>query len=86
VYRKDSLWLYSFGGAALILTILVYWKDLRPEWKQYQEEFRALVAEKFGESRAVQAPRGLQQDLGERPGARGPVRHLPSGNRVERHG
>jgi cytochrome c2 len=34
---------------------------LRPEWKDYQEEFQELVAEKFGEERASQVPRGLQQ-------------------------
>jgi cytochrome c2 len=61
VYRRDAIWLYGFGGATLILTAFVYWTHLRPEWKAYQEEFRGLIAEKFGESKATQAPRGLQQ-------------------------
>jgi len=61
VYQRDSLWLYSFGALALVLTGVIYWGALTPEWKRYQAEFRALVAEKFGEDRAAQVPRGLQQ-------------------------
>jgi len=61
VYQKDSLWLYSFGAVALIVTGLIYWGYFRPEWKDYQNEFQTLVAEKFGEEKAAQVPAGLQQ-------------------------
>jgi len=61
VYRKDSIWLYSFGGLALVITGLVYWTYFAPEWTEYQAEFRALVAEKLGDSKAQKIPRGVQQ-------------------------
>ncbi len=59
--NRDSVWLYSFSAVALLITGLVYWNYLRPEWSDYQEEFRNLVAEKLGEEKAAQVPRGLQQ-------------------------
>ena len=61
MFRKDSILLYSFGGAVLIITALVFWNYYTPEWKDYQDEFRDMVAKKFGPDRASQAPRGLQQ-------------------------
>lgn len=61
MYRRDLIWLYSFGAAVLLLTGFVYWSYWTPEWKDYQEEFRDLVAQKFGEKRALQIPQGLQQ-------------------------
>ena len=61
MYRKDSIWLYSFGGLGLIITGLLYWTYFVPEWTEHQAEFRALVAEKLGESKAQKIPRGVQQ-------------------------
>ena len=61
MFKKDSLLLYSFGGIVLIVTGFVFWNYYTPDWKGYQDEFRALVAKKFGGDRAAQAPRGLQQ-------------------------
>jgi cbb3-type cytochrome oxidase cytochrome c subunit len=46
---------------AFILTALIFWNYFTPEWKAYQEEFQEMVEQKFGASRAAQAPRGLQQ-------------------------
>jgi len=61
VYRKDSIWLYSFGIGLLIVTGLICWDYLTPEWKDVQGEFQSLVSKKFGAERAAQVPRGLQQ-------------------------
>ena len=61
MFKRDSILLYSFGGVALIITVLVFWNYATPEWKDYQDEFRETVAEKFGADRASQVPRGLQQ-------------------------
>jgi len=61
VFRGDPLLLYSFGGAVLIITALVFWNYYTPEWKDYQDEFQEMVAKKFGADKAAQAPRGLQQ-------------------------
>ncbi|HJZ13090.1 MAG TPA: c-type cytochrome, partial [Acidobacteriota bacterium] len=41
--------------------VYVVWAVERPEWKDYQEEFRALIAEKFGDEKAEKIPAGLQQ-------------------------
>ncbi len=61
MYRRDLIWLYSLGAAVLLLTGFIYWNYWSPEWKDYQGEFRDLVAQKFGEKRSAQIPRGLQQ-------------------------
>jgi cbb3-type cytochrome oxidase cytochrome c subunit len=61
VFKRDSILLYSFGGAVLIITGLVFWNYATPEWKEYQDEFQETVAKKFGADRAAQVPRGLQQ-------------------------
>ncbi len=61
VFRRDSLLLYSFGALALIITGFILWNYFTPEWQGYQEEFRDMVAQKFGPGRAAQVPPGLQQ-------------------------
>jgi len=61
VFKKDSILLYSFGGIVLIVTAGVFWNYYTPQWQEYQDEFREMVAKKFGPARASQAPRGLQQ-------------------------
>jgi cytochrome c2 len=45
----------------LIVTGYIFWGDVAPEWLGYQQDFRDLVAKKFGEQKAAQIPRGLQQ-------------------------
>ena len=61
MFKKDSILLYSFGGAVLIITALVFWNYFTPEWKGYQNEFQELVAKKFGADKVQQIPQGLQQ-------------------------
>lgn len=61
MYRKDTIWLYSFGAATLLLTGYLYWGLWLPEWKDYQDDFRDLVVEKFGSQRASQISAGMQQ-------------------------
>ncbi len=61
MYRRDSILVYAFGAVVLIAMGFVNWRYWQPEWQGYQEEFHALIAEKFGEEKAAQVPRGLQQ-------------------------
>jgi cytochrome c2 len=61
VFKKDSILLYSFGGVTLIITALVFWNYSTPEWQGYQNEFREIVAKKFGADKVGTVPRGLQQ-------------------------
>ncbi len=65
---RDSLWIYSFGAAILAVTVLVYTGYFQPEWKDYQADFRDLIAKRFGDAKVSQVPTGLQQvwarDLG----------------------
>ena len=61
VFSRDALLLYAFGGVILIITGIVFWNYFTPEWRDYQDEFQELVAQKFGADRAAQLPRGLQQ-------------------------
>jgi mono/diheme cytochrome c family protein len=60
-FSRDSLFLYSFGGMALLLTGFVFWNYHTPEWKDYQGEFQERVAQKYGADKAAQLPDGLQQ-------------------------
>ncbi|HSE40348.1 MAG TPA: hypothetical protein VLH08_06235, partial [Acidobacteriota bacterium] len=60
-FKKDSLLLNIFGVLLLGISGYVYWDYYQPDWKFYQSDFRALVAEKFGEERASKIPKGLQQ-------------------------
>jgi cytochrome c2 len=61
MFKRDSILLYSFGGAVFIITALVFWNYYTPEWKGYQGEFQELVAKKFGDDKVQQVPQGLQQ-------------------------
>ena len=51
MYRKDLIWLYSFGMLMLLLTGYLAWGNVRPEWKNYLRSFvtwlrRSLVSKK----------------------------------------
>lgn len=61
MFQKDSIKLYALGAVAFIVTGLLYWDNFTPEWKGYQDQFRNLVAKKFGAARAEQVQDGLQQ-------------------------
>ena len=61
MFKRDSILLYSFGGAILLITSIVFFGYYTPEWKGYQNEFKQLVTKKFGADRAKQVPAGLQQ-------------------------
>lgn len=59
--KQDAIWIAALGIALLITLGFVYDRHFVPEWKDYQEEFREMIAEKYGEARAAQAPSGIQQ-------------------------
>ncbi len=61
MFRKDAIWVYVSGAVLLLVTGFVIWDYSRPEWKEYQDDFSDLVAQKFGAQKASQIPRGLQQ-------------------------
>lgn len=65
---RDRIGIYIFGIGILLVTAWVYWGYLRPEWKDYQADFRELVAQRYGPRRAAQVPSGIRQiwakDLG----------------------
>ncbi len=52
---------YLTGLFLLVVTGWVFWDYYRPEWKEYQAEFQAMITERFGEERAQAVPTGLQQ-------------------------
>ena len=61
MFKKDSIWIYSMGAAALLITGYLYFGYFTPEWQNYQSDFRNLVEQKFGKDRVASVPRGLQQ-------------------------
>ena len=58
---KDVIKLAILGLALLVLTIVLFVRENRPDWSDYQAEFRDYVAEKFGEEKAANIPSGIQQ-------------------------
>jgi cytochrome c551/c552 len=60
-WNRDTLWIYVLGAGTLALTGYLYWDQQEPEWKGYQDEFRDLVAKRFGTQRAKAIPSGPQQ-------------------------
>lgn len=59
--HMDRVILSSVGVLLLAVMGFIFYDSLTPEWKIYQEEFRDVVEEKFGEERAAGVPVGLQQ-------------------------
>lgn len=59
--NRDIIGIFACGAGILLITVLVYADYFQPEWKGYQQEFREMVAKRFGEARAEQVPSGLQQ-------------------------
>lgn len=66
--NNDPLILSLASILLLMATGFVFYTYLMPEWEGYQSEFKAVIADKFGEERVNAIPRGLQQihvkDLG----------------------
>ena len=61
MFSKDAIKLYVLGIFLLALTIFIFVREHRPDWTDYQAEFRDYVAEKFGEEKAQNIPSGIQQ-------------------------
>lgn len=59
--RIDRPVLAVIGVALVVSTVLFGWSDWRKDWRYYQIQFRGMVAEKFGNSKAQLLPRGVQQ-------------------------
>lgn len=61
VVRRDRSFLGIVGILIFVLVGFLTYDYLFPEWRDYQNEFRDLVSEKFGPERAASVPTGLQQ-------------------------
>lgn len=59
--RIDRPVLAVIGLFLVVATALFAWSDWRKDWRYWQREFRAMVAEKFGEEKARELPSGIQQ-------------------------
>lgn len=59
--NQDRFWIYLLGAGTLALSGYLYWDHAQPEWQGYQDEFRELVAKRFGAQRSRSVPSGLQQ-------------------------
>lgn len=58
---RDRMWLSLTGIILLLITALVFYDYLTPDWVWYQDEFREIVGEKLGPDRAEAVQSGLQQ-------------------------
>jgi cytochrome c2 len=57
----DIIGVFLFGAGILAITVLLFAGYLQPEWKSYQQEFRDMVAKRYGAARAQEVQGGLQQ-------------------------
>ncbi len=61
MYTRDAIKIYALGAMMLLVTGFIIWDHAAPEWQGYQDDFRALVAKRFGAASADQVPQGLRQ-------------------------
>jgi cytochrome c2 len=61
VPRRELILLLVIAAAGVATLAAVMVREQTPEWKYYQREFRAIVAEKLGSVDPAQLPRGIQQ-------------------------
>jgi cytochrome c2 len=61
MFRGDRIALWGVALGILVLIVYLAWADARPDYREYQSRFRALVRERLGEERARGVPSGVQQ-------------------------
>ncbi|MDH3629002.1 MAG: cbb3-type cytochrome c oxidase subunit II [Acidobacteriota bacterium] len=61
VGKRELILVLIAGGLTLVAGIAAIYRDSAPDWKYYQSEFRAIVAEEIGVEQVAEAPRGIQQ-------------------------
>ncbi len=59
--KKEIIMLLAVSSAIFVGGLAAVIVDTVPEWKYYQSEFRAIVAEEIGDVEQSQLPRGIQQ-------------------------
>ena len=59
--KWDRPVLAGVGLLLVVSTIVFAWADRVHDWRDYQAEFRDMVAGKFGEEKAATVPTGIQQ-------------------------
>jgi cytochrome c2 len=72
MFSRDRQLLLAASAIVLLVAALALYREIRPGYAAYQEEFRRIVEERFGPERAAAVPSGLQQIW------------LSSANRVDR--
>lgn len=59
--RREFIYLNLVAGVILLVTGFEVYRNHAPEWKTYQDEFKRLVQEKFGETQAQGVETGIRQ-------------------------
>src|SRR5579884_853237 len=59
--KRDKIWIYVLGAGMLAVTVGLAVNYRQPEWKDYQDDFKDLVAKRFGAARAEKIQTGIQQ-------------------------
>ena len=61
IVKNDTRVLSILGIVAFAITGFLFYDYLKPEWWDYQSEFKDIVEKKFGPERSATVPTGLQQ-------------------------
>lgn len=59
--KSDAFWIVITGVILLAAIVAVFGQYLRPEWGDYQAEFKEYVTDRLGAERAATMPEGIQQ-------------------------
>ncbi len=60
-FPLDSWLIYAISIIGAFIFAVAAYKEINPEYKRYQVEFKKLVEEKFGKEAAAKVPMGVQQ-------------------------
>jgi cytochrome c2 len=68
IHIKEILFLLIISASILVASIAVIFKESTPEWQDYQDEFKEIVAENIGSADLSLIPSGIQQIWAEKLG------------------
>ena len=80
--NRDWTWIYWSGVVLLVITGYIVWDYFEPEWKDYQDDFKELVASRL-DSAGQTGAGGHPAGLGATTGTCRPLHHLPHGRILE---
>jgi len=61
MYKKDSFLLFTAGSLLFLFTLIMFFKEVNVEWKNYQKEFMKIASLAIGQEKAQAIETGVLQ-------------------------